>query len=519
MSDIEEVDVPNVVEMLAQDAPAGLTFVGPEAADLFTIELRESMEGVLRKNYHSGQEGDNAGFVSASVDDRPWTDTMWTRDAGVFLRELVHWGYLGHACMTADCLIRLVGENESGFKTFPGRFDLGKPDSGDELDGTTAIIIGMVLLWQRLAKDHPMRDRIYSFLHDPTSPLRYIEAVTKSDPLIPGSGEFGGGCGIEGPFLNVVQNNMVRLACLAAAQLEREAGDTGTAARYQGIAEKLESNINEYLIGEDGAWIWCVDPDTRKPDPDVIDHTINKGFGGLNGPACMSSDVMGLEPLQSGWSGIEPSLRTFDKLLSFPLRREQFERYGMWTQFDEYLGGYTTGPSYGHGYALQAMLLFDKMEMAERALTYLAESTYRPPRAYPLTRECPYWFFERYHSPDAAGIIEWWEGCGALNLVCVAEPLKVARLMVGIDDTSSEQVTIIPRVPPSWTGFEATHWPIRTSNGLVRADLTYVRDSRGETLRLDVIDGLIPDLVLKTGTAGQRKEHRLTDVRSLEIRV
>ena len=509
----------NAVEMLSRDAPALLRFIGPEAAELFSLELRESMEGVLRKNYYSAQEGENAGFVSASVDGRPWTNTMWTRDAGVFLRELVHWGYMGHACMTADCLIRMVRENEQGFMTFPERFDLGKPASGHELDGTTAIIIGMVLLWQRLPSGHPMRGRVYDFLHAPTSPLRYIESVLEANPLVPGSGEFGGGCGIEGMFLNVVQNNMVRLALLSAAQMEQEAGDADTAASYRAQAEALDMSISERLIGLDGAWIWCIDSITHEPDPAILNHNINKGFGGLNGPACMSSDVLGMEPLESNWSGVEPSLRTFEKLYAFPLRREQFERYGMWTQFDEFLGGYTTGPSYGHGYALQTMLLFDKMDMAERAIAYLAETTYRPPRAYPLTRECPYWFFERYHSPDAAGIVEWWEGCGALNLVCVAEPLKIARLMAGVDDTSAESVTIVPRIPPSWTGFEAENWPIRTSNGVVRADISYRRNGAGEVFRIDGTGGLIPALVLKTGTAGQRKEHRLANVRSLELRI
>lgn len=502
-----------IAAMLGRDNPARVRFVGPETADLFTMEVRESMNGVLSKNYHSDPEDENVGFVSASVDGRFWTGTMWTRDAGVFIREMTHWGYIEHACLTVDCLIRMVLKNEAGFFTFPERFDLGEPASGHELDGTAAIIIGMVLLWQRLPKDHVARERIFDFLHAPTSPLRYIENVLRTNPLIPGSGEFGGGCGIGGLFMNVVQNNMVRLALIIAAQMELEVGDTDTAQRYQSNAELLDKNIHEFLLGEDGAWIWCIDPVTHKPNPEIIDHVINKGFGGINGVACMLSDVLGMEPLESGWSGIEPCLKTFDKLYAFPKRKEQFEKYGIWTQFDEFLGGYMTGPSYGHGYALQTMLLFDKMDMAERALNYLAETTYYQPKEYPLTRECPYWFFERYQSVDAIGIVEWDECCGALNLVCVAEPLKIARLMVGVDDTSSDHVTIIPRIPASWTGFEVENLPIRTPNGLVRADISYL----GGLLKIDVKDGLVPNLILKTGTAGQRKTQQFTDVRSLKV--
>lgn len=509
----------NLVELLAGDKPARINFIGPEVAELFSRELRESMEAVLRKNYYPSQEGDNAGFVSASVDGRYWTGTMWTRDAGVFIREMTHWGYIEHACLTVDCLIRMVRKNEAGFFTFPERFDLGVPASGHELDGTAAITIGMVLLWQRLPKDHPMRSRIYDFLHNASSPLRYVEEVLKTNPLIPGSGEFGGGCGIEGLYMNVVQNNMVRLALLIAAQMEREVGDANTAQGYESHAELLDKNIHKYLLGEDGAWIWCINPDTHKPDPAILNHVINRGFGGINGVACMLSDVLGMEPLESGWSGIELCLKTFDKVYSSPKRMEQFEKYGIWTQFDEFLGGYMTGPSYGHGYALQTMLLFDKMDMAERALVYLAETTYRPPKDYPVTRDCPYWFFERYQSPDALGIVDWDECCGALNLVCVAEPLKIGRLMVGVDDTSPDQVTIIPRIPASWTGFEVQNLPIRTANGLVRADISYTRDSAGEAIQIDARDGLIPNLVLKTGIAGERKTHTLANVQYLDLQI
>ena len=215
----------------------------------------------------------------------------------------------------------------------------------------------------------------------------------------------------------------------------------------------LADNIEKYLVDQDGSWIWCIDPVTLKPNPEIIGNIINKGFGGINGPGCMSSDVLGMESLTSGRRTSDTCIKTFDKLYSSPLRKQQFEKYGIWTQFDDYWKGLGTGPSYGHGYALQTMLLLDRLEMADHALSYLAEATYRPLRANPIDRDSPYWLFERYQSPDAEGILEWDQGCGALNLVCVAEPLKVGRLIVGIDDTKPQRVTIIPRIPTSWQGY------------------------------------------------------------------
>jgi len=44
-------------------------------------------------------------------------------------------------------------------------------------------------------------------------------------------------------------------------------------------------------------------------------------------------------------------------------------------------------------------------------------------------------------------------------------------LIAGIDDTSANEVKIIPRLPPSWSGYRMENWPIYTSRGLVRADI------------------------------------------------
>jgi hypothetical protein len=499
--------------MTETNTPGKLRFYGSEVAELFTLELQESLSGVLAKNFISNPEDDNVGFVSASVDGRPWTGTMWTRDAGVFLRELVHYGYLEKACLVAACLIRMVRVGDDGYYTFPERFDLGQPASGSELDGTAAIVIGMVLLWQRLPESHPSKERIYSFLHRPDSALFYIDKVLKSSPLIPGSGEFGGGMSAHGLYMNVVQNNLVCYALLAASEMEKTAGDQQTAALHTSNAQMLSENIDKYLVDQDGSWIWCIDPATLKPDAEILNHPINKGFGGINGPACMSCDVLGFESLAAGYRITGMCIKTFEKLYSFPVRKQQFEKYGLWSQFDLWAHGMLTGPSYGQGYALQTMLLLDNMEMADRALAYLVKATYQPPDAFPIDRESPYWLYERYLSPDAAGIWEWDQGCGALNLVCVAEPLKIGRLILGVDDTKPDSVTFIPRVPPSWQGFEAENWLIRIGTETVRVDISYTR----EKFKLKVLDGKrIERLVLKLGTAENRTAYELLNVSVVE---
>jgi hypothetical protein len=193
-----------------------------------------------------------------------------------------------------------------------------------------------------------------------------------------------------------------------------------------------------------------VDPQTLKAEPRVLMAKVNLGFGGMNGVASMSSDVLGMEPLATEPDVMRHSVKTFEKIYEEPERKQQFDRYGIWTQFDSIGGGALTSPSYGQGYALQTMLLTDHLQMADKALRWLADATYQPIPEYQLSRTSPYFFYERYYSPLAVGRVNLAAGCGALNLVNVAEPLKVARLILGVDDSDPSTTVLLPRLPPRY---------------------------------------------------------------------
>lgn len=487
-----------------RDKPGSIRFWGSEAAELFSRQIAESFAGVLRKNYVSQPDsGFPPGFLHASPIPQGWSGTFWTRDGGTFLRELVQWGHYERACLTAECLMKLIAPNEDGYYTCPEFFRGWQRDTGHEFDGTTSVIIGMVLLWERLPAANPFRERIYNFLHQEYSPVRYLLARLAREPLIPGSGEFGGGCTIPGLHYNVVPNNLAVYALTAAANMEDSAGERKYAGQLRRAAWTLRRNIEKYLVDSDGGWIWCIDPATLQPNPDVVNHIINKGFGGLNGPACMYSDVMGFDPVGSGWWGAKPSTATFDKLFAVPTRKEQFEKWGIWAQFDEFRGGCSSGPAYGDGYAVQTMLLYDRLDMAARCLGWVASSTFSPIPEYTVDRESPYHFYEQSYTPDAVGRTGIGQGCGALNLVSVTEPLKAARLILGVDDTSTDAVRILPRLPESWKGVEAKNWPIRTSAGMARADIRFERSDRGCAFSLEVTSGgPVPRLMVRAPSSG-----------------
>ena len=50
-------------------------------------------------------------------------------------------------------------------------------------------------------------------------------------------------------------------------------------------------------------------------------------------------------------------------------------------------------------------------------------------------------------------------------------PFKIARIIVGVDDSNPDTLKLIPRLPDGWSGFNATNWPVYTRNGIVKIDI------------------------------------------------
>ena len=226
-----------------------LSFHGHPLAELFTRECVESLEGLCTYNLIRESGELPAGFVHASPPNQGWSYTMWTRDAGVFLRELVLWGRTSDARLVANCLMDLVQRNEEGFLAFPEHFNKGQPGAGHEIDGTCAIIIALVLFWERLDTTDPLHSRIASFLTDKGSPLDFLERELAKGPLIAGTGEFGPGCGVRGAACNVVQNNLAVLAAFAAARMDERRGDHQRASRLRASAERIRQGMEKHLGG------------------------------------------------------------------------------------------------------------------------------------------------------------------------------------------------------------------------------------------------------------------------------
>lgn len=495
----------NPYDLLSHDQPGQLVFYGNRGAELFTREIAASLEGVLRYNLYGPAAGADAGFVSASAQGRVCTGQFWSRDGGTLARELIHYGYANHAAMIMDCIMRLAEKNAEGYYALPMYWLPGTPAAGNELDGTATVTISMMQLLRRLDADDPRRARYYRFLHDEASPLAYIHHAISSGPLVPGHGEFGGGMGVDGLHCNVVQNGLCRLVLLAAAQMEAAAGDVTAARRHAEGAAKLTENMRQYLLAEDGGWIWCVNAETMRPEQAVLDAYWNKGFAGIEGACCMQADICGFDTASTGWIELDACRRTHERLAAEPHRKALFAQLGMWPQFGSAPFDKLTSASYGQGYGIQTMLLLDRLEEAEHALNYLAQATFAPHPAYQLDRDSPYWFYERYLAPDFPEMDKFDQGCGALNTVNVSEPLKVARLLAGLDDSGAAP-RIIPRLPASWSGYRATAWPLFTGKETVLADIDYQQHAGAVDLSITVRHGKsIPALTVSLGQPEQRR--------------
>ena len=432
------------------DKACTLRFFGSVQAEKFSRILNDSLQGVLRRNFIS--EGENIGFITASIDGRYWHDTMWTRDAGTMIREFVAFGYTGSALACAYRLIALCEKNPEGYYTFPEKFYFGKKDYGYEVDGTASIVIAFAYLYKALSGlgEIENANEIKNFCLGEHSPVAYFVKKINSETFLLGEGEFGGGYKVKGKWFNCVQNFLVAYSLKIWADITED-------PKIIKSLNIINEGISKYFI-KDEKLIWCLNPQTFQADESVLKFVTNTGFTGINGAFSMASDVFGFDVKGSVYYDVFKNVY-FD-LIKTPLRREQFEKYGIYTQFDNYCHGLLSS-AYGQGYAMQCAAMMNNSDHLEKMLKFFIEAVVEPNKDYKLTRTGKYFTYERLLSPDYFNLpksmqdIE--EGCGELNLVNVSEYLKVARLMVGVDYNGG---IFKPVLPSFITGFELENFPI-----------------------------------------------------------
>lgn len=470
-----------------------LTFAGSPTADLYTLEVNTSLRNAWKYDCNAGAPLP-AGYCQASPTGQLWAGSFWSRDGGTFTRELILSGRYSAAKTVLQVLLKDAQLNAQGFYSFPEYYQGPTAVDGFALDGTSGIVLCMVLLWQRLPPADPFRETVFQWLHADSSPLRfYLASLSNSsaagDPaLIASSGEFGCSCCVDDVHhycWNTVSNGLAATALRAGAALELHApsgsaGNATLAAEYSAAADAIQAAMAKMLFvpganaTSGGQWMFSMNGTTRAPFPGPLDPAIE-------GVTSMLADWGTLVPLEdvtgNGDGVVSSPLATLAALGQQTLATQAVTRgaclmqTGMWMRFDASQPACTgVSGAYDGGYAMQAMLLFDQLNMADAAINGIANVTYGRGQ-----KKSVYDFFEQYHWPPSPGM--GMEGCGELNLVSVSEPVKASRLTLGVDDMGyNRTVRFVPRLLPSWGSISATNWPVRVADGVVaRVDMNVSR--------------------------------------------
>lgn len=127
------------------------------------------------------------GWVQVSPAGQIDAGTLWSRDTGTFLRELVAFGELERAKAVALNLVRIAPVNAAGFRAWPGHYNCKQPQGQpNEQDGVSAIVIALVNLLQRLERSDPAYATLSEFLRGAQGPAKFFVQVSCQLQQTPG---------------------------------------------------------------------------------------------------------------------------------------------------------------------------------------------------------------------------------------------------------------------------------------------------------------------------------------------
>lgn len=138
------------------------------------------------------------------------------------------------------------------------------------------------------------------------------------------------------------------------------------------------------------------------------------------------------------------------------------------------------GFGYGQGYFTESALLFDRTKDSAEMLNWVARLCYAPRQPEP------------FRVPEGAVVASdgsKWRRWGDLgNLYQMVEACYSIQVAIGIDDTSADNLKILPRIPTSWATAEIKGWPVRVLSGgkglLAKVDYDLQRDTSSLSLAL-----------------------------------
>ena len=444
-------------------------FTGGVCADILTDMFYHNVNDLLAKTadgtYHTSTLGSPnwgrfLGFGTWEEGLGLYYNTAWSRDFGCSLIELSELGYQDRAEKLSAWAWKCADwYTEHGMKYADGTpvpphwtrkinapldNPPGSPPEGpQENDGHGLLMLGTYKTWQRTAdratwtRQHWKQIQsaaewiCWQFEHPD---LSRATDVLHTDSEAAGFSWTSNGVG-QSPMADFVCAKGLR----AYAEMADATNEKRSADRWRHRAEKMEqAMLKTYL----------------RPDPTY--GTIWNNAPTWGGHYAMLGPILGLPDYQSmdGASADKPWTQIDANSFLWQLHEHTGQP---WAFHAETMG-------YGQGWMSQAALILDRMNEATQLVDWLARFTYYAPYKSYIVPEGVAW------SDDG----KYWHRLGDLgNGVQEVAAIKVARLIVGIDDSRPEQLRILPRLPLGWTSVQISDYPACTSRGNVRLKMHY----------------------------------------------
>ena len=427
-----------------------LIFTGPPAATIlshiFTANARDLVENKLSPNGRIGSSSPGAPNFGGYIGMGTWRDDVgqyshhsWSRDAGPALRELLALGRDREARAAGEMFLRYLYDGDTRYhrpnwKRVINAHEVGEGEKRKHLraenDGHAAIMLAMAQLATSPAVDRAWIDKNWPAFVDAGDwfpwQISHPEISAFDDGLLYNESESSGGGGRD-----LFSNAQAALALRAFAKLAAGRSVDEKVMNWNAAADRIEAAIvKNFILPFDNS-------DSLSPRYTDTD--------------CL------FDSWAYGWKRMAPLLANAD-LAGFIMPTTPGEPTRLANTYQQLRGPGTIAPDagrtlgYGQAYFAQSALLLDRTADATRAVERAAAFCYHQDHPFIVPEGV-------IVHPDGHC---WFRNGDLGNLMQQTEILKMIRIVAGIDDrANSEGLTLIPRLPNSWSGIEARKWPVR----------------------------------------------------------
>ncbi|MBN1901281.1 hypothetical protein JW926_08165 [Candidatus Sumerlaeota bacterium] len=473
--DIEEETISRTRADVTRENFSGpmVSFQGAPEATLFTNIYYENAQGIVERIEETGMTHESAykadyygGFGTWRPALGAFWDASYTRIRSLIL--LTEMGYMdkveksldffghwimhfprsfpqvqmngkpvpGHAAVIANKPHVYFDELKNvGWPTRYATRDFGNPEN----DGHGMLMLSFYRQWLKKGKSEEWARHHWDVIHEMAEYIPWAldnPSLSFSEHGLLYS-ESEGGMQIQSIYCDMP----CYLGLKGFAEMARAIGNENKAARWEQYAEKMSEAMERYY------------PRTIEPWGDVWDPKKTGGWAGEHSvlaPLLFITDFRGyngLNHLPEKWK--ERAERTY----RMQLTRNQPE----WRC--------PAGLGYGQCYITESALLLDRMNDAEQMLNWLARFCFSPRQKH------PYRVPEGITMASDGSVWRRWGDLG--NLYQLGEVVYTIRIMLGIDDTDSANLRIMPRLPFSWKGVHVDRHPVMTKSNQ-KSELVFI---------------------------------------------